>query len=103
MLHAEGNASLVALPLCATASIISGSAGNVSMSRKQYIAGLADSCTSGFPNLNRIDGVLYNYGDFFTVSSGKAQVIIPSINFTCSGSGSLRYIEETKSNHSETS
>ena len=79
----------VLLPLCTTASIISGSAGNVSVSRKQIIitiiAGLADSCTSGFPSLNRIDGVLYNYGNFVPASSGKSQVIIPSLNFTCSG------------------
>ena len=47
----------------------------------------ADDCTSGFISLDRMHAVLDNYGSVEHLESDRAQqVIIPGMNFTCSGS-----------------
>ena len=46
--------------------------------------GQVDEYTSGFPSLDRIHAALGNYGST-TVFNDNVQAVIPSINFTCSG------------------
>ena len=45
----------------------------------------AENCTSGFVSLDRMHAVLGNYGSV-NEFAGMSQVVIPGINFTCSGS-----------------
>ena len=45
----------------------------------------ADDCTSGFMSVDRMDDLLGNEGGIYLASFGS-QVILPQVNFTCSGS-----------------
>ena len=49
-----------------------------------FIADQADGCTSGFPSLDRIYSIMTD--EYIQFSSESIQVLVPSINFTCSGS-----------------